>query len=148
MVKVFIYPATSLILSDLVSRYGHTPLSSAVAVRERTQTAGLESPPLQITPEEPKKGLRWAAVEVPAGVRGRMSLYGPQIEAAEAAIIINDADLSFGCMGCARTNELVKFLLRQKNIPKLDLNYPKNEEEGVKFVAAIKRFLDGLGGKQ
>jgi putative methanogenesis marker protein 5 len=148
MAKVFIYPATSLILSDLVARYGHTPLSSAVAIRERIQTSGLESPPLQITPEEPKKGLKWAAVEVPAGVRGRMSLYGPQIEACEAAIIINDADLAFGCMGCARTNELVKFLLRQKDIPKLDLFYPKSEEEGVKFVAAIKRFLDGLGGQK
>ena len=148
MVKVFIYPATSLILSDLVSRYGHTPLSSAVAIRERIQTAGLESPPLQITPEEPKKGLRWAAVEVPSGVRGRMALYGPQIEICEAAIIINDADLAFGCMGCARTNELVKFLLRQKEIPKLDLNYPKSEEEGVQFVAAIKRFLSGLGGEK
>lgn len=146
MAKVFIYPATSLILSDMVSRYGHTPLSSAIAVRERIQTPGLESPPLQITPDEPKKGLRWAAVEVPAGVRGRMSLYGPMIDACEAAIIINDADLSFGCMGCARTNELVKFLLRQKDIPKLDLNYPKSEEEGVRFVAAIRRFLDGLGG--
>jgi putative methanogenesis marker protein 5 len=148
MAKVFIYPATSLILSDLVSRYGHTPLSSAIAIRERIQTAGLESPPLQITPEEPKKGLRWAAVEVPAGVRGRMSLYGPMIEACEAAIIINDADLSFGCMGCARTNELIKFLVRQKEIPRLDLFYPKNEEEGVRFVAAIKRFLDGLGGAE
>jgi len=147
MVKVFIYPATSLILSDLVSRHGHTPLSSAIAVRERIQTAGLESPPLQITPEEPKKGLKWAAVEVPSGVRGRMALYGPMIEQADAAIIINDADLAFGCMGCARTNELIKFLLRQKNIPKLDLNYPKNEEEGVQFVAAIQRFLAGLGGK-
>ena len=133
MAKVFIYPATSLILSDLVARYGHTPLSSATAVRERIQTAGLESPPLQITPEEPKKGLKWAAVEVPAGVRGRMSLYGPMIEACEAAIIIN---------------ELIKFLIRQKDIPKLDLYYPKSEEEGVQFVAAIKRFLDGLGGKK
>jgi putative methanogenesis marker protein 5 len=148
MAKVFIYPATSLILSDLVSRHGHTPLSSAIAVRERIQTAGLESPPLQITPEEPKKGLKWAAVEVPAGVRGRMSLYGPMIEDAEAAIIINDADLAFGCMGCARTNELIKFLLRQKDIPKLDLNYPKNEEEGVQFVAAIRRFLNDMGGKK
>jgi putative methanogenesis marker protein 5 len=146
MVKVFIYPATSLILSDMVARYGHTPLSSAVAIRERVQTPGLESPPLQITPEEPKKGLKWAAVEVPAGVRGRMSLYGPMIEACEAAIIINDADFAFGCMGCARTNELIKFLLREKKIPKLDLNYPKNEEEGVQFVAAIKKFLDSLGG--
>jgi putative methanogenesis marker protein 5 len=148
MAKVFIYPATSLILSDLVARYGHTPLSSAVAIRERIQTSGLESPPLQITPEEPKKGLKWAAVEVPAGVRGRMSLYGPMIDTCEAAIIINDADLSFGCMGCARTNELIKFLVRQKDIPKLDLYYPKSEEEGVRFVAAIKRFLDGLGGKK
>jgi putative methanogenesis marker protein 5 len=146
MVKVFIYPATSLILSDMVSRFGHTPLSSAVAIRERIQTPGLESPPLQITPEEPKKGLKWAAVEVPSGVRGRMALYGPMIDACEAAIIINDADFAFGCMGCARTNELVKFLLREKDIPKLDLNYPKNEEEGVQFVAAIKKFLNGLGG--
>jgi putative methanogenesis marker protein 5 len=146
MVKVFIYPATSLILSDMVARYGHTPLSSAVAIRERIQTPGLESPPLQITPEEPKKGLKWAAVEVPSGVRGRMALYGPMIEACEAAIIINDADFSFGCMGCARTNELIKFLLREKPVPKLDLYYPKNDEEGVRFVAAIKKFLDSLGG--
>jgi putative methanogenesis marker protein 5 len=147
MAKIFIYPATSLILSDMVTRFGHTPLGSAVAIRERIQTPGLESVPLQITPEDPKKGLRWAAVEVPSGVRGRMSLYGPMIEECEAAIIINDADLAFGCMGCARTNELIKFLIRQKDIPKLDLNYPQNEEEGVKFVAAIKRFLSELGAK-
>ena len=146
MAKVFIYPSTSLILSDMVARFGHTPLSSAVAIRERVQTAGIESPPLQITPEEPKKGLRWAAVEVPSGVRGRMALYGPLIEECDAAIIISDADFAFGCMGCARTNELIKYLVRQKDIPKLDLNYPKDEEEGVRFVAAIKKFLNGLGG--
>jgi len=62
MAKVFLYPTTSLILSDLVARFGHKPLSAALQVRERIQTAGLESPPLQITPEEPKKGpggLQW-----------------------------------------------------------------------------------------
>ena len=148
MAKVFIYPATSLILSDLVERWGHTPLSSATAIRERIQTAGLESPPIQITPEEPKKGLRWAAVEVPAGVRGRMALYGPMIESCDAAIIVNDADLAFGCMGCARTNELIMFLLRSRKIPLLDLVYPKNEDEGIAFVAAIRKFLDDLGGKE
>ena len=148
MVKVFIYPATSLILSDMVARFGHTPLGSALAIRERVQTPGLESPPLQITPEDPKKGLRWAAVEVPSGVRGRMALYGPLIEQAEAAIIINDADLAFGCMGCARTNELIKFLLKRRNIPILELEYPKTDEEGEEFVAAIRKFLEGLGGKK
>jgi len=146
MVKVFIYPSTSIILADLVARYGHTPLSSAIAIREHIQTAGFESAPLQISPEDPKKGLRWAAVEVPSGVRGRMSLYGPMIEACEAAIIVDDADLAFGCMGCARTNELLMYLVRKKDIPRLDLLYPRNEEEGVRFVAAIRKFLQELGG--
>lgn len=146
MAKVFIYPTTSLILSDLVARYGHTPLSAAIAIRERIQTPGIESVPLQITPEEPKKGLKWAAVEVPSGVRGRMSLYGPLIESCDAAIVVNDADLAFGCMGCARTNELVKYLIYDRKVPRLDLIYPRSEEEGVRFVAAIKRFLEGLGG--
>jgi len=36
--------------------------------------------------------------------------------------------------------------VREKNVPRLDLDYPKSEEEGTRFVAAIKRFLDGLGG--
>lgn len=146
MAKVFIYPGTSLILSDLVSRFGHRPLGSALSVREKVQTAGLDSPPLQITPEDPKKGLRFAAVEVPSGVRGRMSLHGPQIEEAEAGIIILDADLAFGCMGCARTNELVRFLLHQRDIPILELTYPRSDEEGIRFVAAIRDFLSTLAG--
>jgi putative methanogenesis marker protein 5 len=146
MAKVFIYPATSLILSDLVARFGHTPLSAAMQIRERVQTAGLESPPLQITPEDPKKGLKYAAVEVPSGVRGRMALFGPMIEEADAAVIVNDADFSFGCMGCARTNELIAFLIRKKGIPVLDLVYPRTEDEGIEFVAAIRNFLTGLEG--
>jgi putative methanogenesis marker protein 5 len=146
MAKVFIYPATSLILSDLVARFGHQPLSAALQIRERIQTPGLESPPLQITPEDPKIGLKWAAVEVPSGVRGRMALYGPMIEEAEAAIIIHDADFSFGCMGCARTNELIQFLIRKRGIPVLDLRYPRTDEEGIEFVAAIRQFLTELPG--
>jgi len=144
MAKVFIYPATSLILSDLVARFGHKPLGAALGIRERIQTAGVDSPPLQITPEEPKRGLKYAAVEVPSGVRGRMAIYGPLIEEAEAAVIVTDADLAFGCMGCARTDELILFSLRQKGMPILELKYPTTEEEGIQFVAAIRKFLAGL----
>jgi putative methanogenesis marker protein 5 len=144
MAKVFIYPATSLMLSDLVARYGHTPLGSAVSIREHIQIPGFDSPPLQMTSEDPQKGLKWAAVEVPSGIRGRMSLYGPLVEEAEAAIIIDEPELSFGCMGCARTNELLCFMLREKDIPRLELRYPASREEGVTFVAQIKKFLDDL----
>ncbi len=146
MAEVFIYPATSLILSDLVARFGHKPLGTALSVRERTQTAGLDSPPLQMTPDDAKKGLRWAAVEVPSGVRGRMSLFGPLIDKAEAAIIVRNPDFAFGCMGCARTDELVEFLVKQKKIPILELDYPADEEEGIIFVRRVKEFLTGLGG--
>jgi len=144
MAKVFIYPATSLMLSDLVARFGHTPLGSAVSIREHIQSPGFDSPPIQITSEDPQKGLKWAAVEVPSGIRGRMSLYGPLVEEAEAAIIIEDPNLSFGCMGCARTNELLAFMLREKDMPRLELRYPQSKEEGVIFVAKIKQFLNDL----
>ena len=32
-------------------------------------------------------------------------------------------------------------------MPKLELEYPKNEDEGTQFVAALKRFLSDLGEK-
>lgn len=144
MVKVFIYPTTSLILSDMVARWGHEPLGAAISIREKIQTPGFDSPPLQMTPEDPKRGLKYAAVEVPSGVRGRMALVGPLIEAAAAAIIINEVDFAFGCMGCARTNELVQYLIRKRGIPTLELTYPQSEEEGIEFVAAIRTFLGAL----
>jgi putative methanogenesis marker protein 5 len=99
---------------------------------------------LNVTPEEPKKGLRYAAVDVPSGVRGRMSLIGPIIEEAEAAIIVQEAGVLTGCAGCSRTNELVRLLIRTKGIPVLDLAYPTNDAEARVFVQKIKAFLEGL----
>ncbi|NPE30554.1 methanogenesis marker 5 protein [Methanococcoides sp. SA1] len=144
MAKVIIYPTNSLILSDMVERFGHEPLAMMEKIKEIINTVGVDSPPLNITPEGPKQGLKYAAVEVPAGVRGRMSLIGPMIDLAEAGIIVGDASISFGCMGCARTNELTKFLIRGKDIPILEIQYPHTEEEGKDFVYKIAGFLKSL----
>lgn len=73
-----------------------------------------------------------------------MALVGPQIDEAEAAIIVLDSSSAFGCMGCARTNELTKFLARQKDIPRLEVKYPRTEEEGKYFVYQIAEFLKSL----
>jgi putative methanogenesis marker protein 5 len=143
--KIFIFPANSLILSDLVERFGHQPLVIMKEIRKRVTDPGLDSPPLNMTPDEAKKGLKYAAIEIPSGVRGRMSLMDPLVEQAEAAIIVEDADYMFGCMGCARTNELVKYVVRSKGIPILELKYPKNENEAKNFVLFVKEFLDKLG---
>ncbi len=142
--KVFIYPTNSLILSDLVERFGHEPLAVMQEIGKKVRTQSLDSPPMNITPEDPKLGLKYAAVEVPSGVRGRMSLFDPLISNAEAAIIVRDPVVSFGCMGCARTNELVNFLIRAKKIPLLELDYPATEDEAKEFVYKISQFLKNL----
>jgi putative methanogenesis marker protein 5 len=145
--KIFLYPPNSLILADLVERFGHEPLTLMSEVRRKVTTPGLDSPPLNMTPEDPKKGLKYAAIEIPSGVRGRMALMDPLIEQAEAAIIVHDAEYLFGCMGCARTNELLKYVIRKKGVPVLELQYPKSENEAKNFVLFIKEFLDGLKTK-
>jgi putative methanogenesis marker protein 5 len=144
MAKVIVYPPTSMILFDLVERMGHKALVVSESVRTHVTEKKIDSPPLNITPEEPKKGLRYAAVDVPSGVRGRMALIGPIIEEAEAAIIVEDPGWLTGCAGCSRTNELVRLLIRTKGIPVLDLSYPTNDAEAKVFVHNIRNFLEGL----
>jgi putative methanogenesis marker protein 5 len=144
MAKVIVYPPTSMILSDLVERMGHKALVVPEAVRKLATANDIQSPPLNVTPEEPKKGLRYAAVDVPSGIRGRMALIGPLIEEAEAAIIAEDPGWLTGCAGCNRTNELVRLLIRTKGIPILDLSYPTDDAEARVFVQKIRTFLEGL----
>ena len=144
LAKVFIYPLNSLILADLVERFGHKPLTMMSQIREKVTSLSLDSPPVNITPEDPKLGLKYAAIEVPAGVRGRMALVGPLIEQTEAAIIVENPPTNFGCVGCNRTNELVKYLIRSKGIPVLEVKYPESDEEARDFVNKIAVFLESL----
>lgn len=144
MVKVAIYPPNSLILADLIERKGHTALALQKEVRKKVVDPEIDSPPMNITEDDPIKGLKYAAIEVPSGVRGRMSIIGPMIDEAEAAIIVDDAPFGFGCVGCARTNELSTFLLRNRDIPTLELNYPSSRDETMDMVNKINDFLDSL----
>ncbi len=142
--KVFIIPPNSLILFDLVERFGHQPLSIMGALREKVTNPEIESPPLNVTPEDVKKGLKYAGIEVPSGVRGRLAVWGPLVDEAEAAIIMVDMPYSFGCVGCHRTNLMLRYLIQKKKIPTIEVHYPKDEEEAKIMVTRIKDFLEGL----
>jgi putative methanogenesis marker protein 5 len=142
--KVFIVPPNSLILFDLVERYGHEPLSLMGAIHERIMRPEIESPPVNVTPEDVKKGLKYAGIEVPSGIRGRLAVWGPLVDQAEAAIIMDDAPFEFGCVGCHRTDEMVRFLIKKRKIPYLVVRYPTDEDEAKILVAKIKAFLEGL----
>ncbi len=145
--KIAIFPPNSLILADLVERKGHESLSLQKEIRKKVTDPEIDSPPFNITEEEPIKGLKYAAIEVPSGVRGRMAIFGPLIDEADAAIIMEEAPYGFGCVGCARTNELSMFYLRKRNIPILELQYPTSKDEAVEMVNTINTFLDELEEK-
>lgn len=68
--KVFIVPPNSLILFDLVERYGHEPLSLMGAIHERVVNPEVESPPMNVTPDDVKKGSSTRASRCPPGYAG------------------------------------------------------------------------------
>ncbi len=142
--KIFIDPPNSMILFDLVERFGHEPLSSMALIQEKVDNIEVDMPPMNVTLDDVVKGLKYAGVEVPSGIRGRMAVWGPMIENSDAAIIIENPPFSFGCVGCDRSNELAKYLVKRRGIPTLTVEYPTNEEEAKTMVGKIKDFLGGL----
>ncbi|MDR1954886.1 MAG: methanogenesis marker 5 protein [Candidatus Methanoplasma sp.] len=142
--KVFIDPPNSLILFDLVERFGHEPLGAMAVIQERIDQAELDMPPMNVTLDDVVRGLKYAGVEVPSGIRGRLALWGPLIDEADAAVTMLDPPFNFGCVGCERSNEMVKYLIRRRGIPYLMVKYPENEEEAGSTVGQIKAFLEGL----
>jgi len=146
--KVFIDPPNSMILFDLVERFGHEPLSSMEKIQDRLDVEEIDMPPMNVTLDDVISGLKYAGVEVPSGIRGRLALWGPNIEAADVAIIIEDAPFAFGCVGCDRTNSIVKYMIARKKIPVLTVKYPENEKEAKAMVVQIKEFLEKNDGRK
>ena len=142
--KIFIDPPNSLVLFDLVERFGHEPLSTMAAIQERVDNLEVDLPPMNVTLDDVVKGLKYAGIEVPSGVRGRLALWGPLIEQADAAIVMEDCPYSFGCVGCERSNHMIKYLVHRKGIPVLNVKYPETDEDAVNFVAQAKEWMEGL----
>jgi putative methanogenesis marker protein 5 len=142
--KVFIDPPNSLILFDLVERSGHEPLSTMAMIQDMIDKTEIDMPPMNVSVEDVMKGLKYAGIEVPSGVRGRLAVWGPMIEQAEAAVIMEDCPYAFGCVGCHRTTLMVRYLLKRRNIPILNVDYPEDEDGGRDLVVRIREFLEGL----
>ena len=144
ILKIFISPTNSLILYDLVKKSGHEPLAIMGAIGNKVKDPEIDSPPRNITSADVREGLGYCAVEVPSGIRGRLSILGNLIKEADGAIIVDDPDFEFGCQGCARTNEFIKYLIYEREIPYITLNYPRSKDEAKEFVNTIMGFLKKL----
>lgn len=95
---------------------------------------------------EPRLGLRYVPVEVPSGVRGRLAVIGRLIEQADAAIIMEDAEFGFGCGGCARTNEVVPYIVSIQGVPYIKVKRPSDYEATKSLVIEIRDFLAKVEG--
>jgi putative methanogenesis marker protein 5 len=50
---------------------------------------------------------------------------------------MEDAPYGFGCIGCARTNELSNVLPAQERFPVLEIHYPETREETLEVINKI-----------
>ena len=141
--KVLVYPPNSMILADLVERGGHEPVVLMKEIGEHVRDAEIDAPPLNVTEEDLKRALRYVSVEEPAGLKGRIGLLAPLLEAAEASIILRDAPPTFGCMGCAVADEFFKYLIRRREIPTLEVAY-EGGEKVEEMVSEVMTFLEQL----
>ncbi len=142
--KVLIYPPNSLILADLVERVGHEAIVLMKEVAKKVRDPELDSPPMNITEADLKRSLKYLSVEEPSGVRGRVGLMIPLLDEAEAAIIVENPDPSFGCMACDVANDYIEYMIRSKGVPTLTVPYPYDEDTARVLVQNITVFLKSL----
>ncbi|OWT33214.1 hypothetical protein BGI41_03560 [Methanobrevibacter sp. 87.7] len=101
------------------------------------------------------KGIKYTGIEAPSAVQGRMSIFGPIIEESEAAIILRNGKpnhlynalnelILFGSNGCNNTLNIIIYLLREKKIPILELEYPETKNDIINLIDEINNFLKYL----
>lgn len=170
--KIAVIPDAAMIVVNMINKYGHEYLSSTNLSTEKLRQKDPydeapfdESlPPFNMTGKNPLIGNKYTSNETPSGLRGRMSLFDNIIQNSDAAIIIGNPPLKyshmydtlnelilFGCVSCGNLDRLVVHLLKQKNMPILELAYPTTQKDLEKFIQRIKEFLlklDDIQGKK
>ncbi len=135
------FPFNSLILSDMVLRRGHKPLTSMDCIAERVRGKGLSKPPFNINDEDLTTSLTFVPADMPAGAKGRIALLMPLVREAEAAVVIDDAEASFGPSGCLRANMALLHELKKRGVPILRVEEPKSREKAARLLKKMDAFL-------
>ncbi len=141
--RVIVHPINSLILADLIERSGHHPLTMMTEIAKLVRDPEIDAPPRNITTEYVVRGLKYASIEMPSGIRGRLGVWDELIQKAEAGLIA-EYEYAFGCAGCTH-NDMLIYLIKQRGIPFIKLNLPRTQEEARKFLNGVFGFLSGLG---
>lgn len=159
--KVAVFPDSAMIIINQINKSKHEVLSNYDKLyhedKEKLSKKGQDyenNINSNIENLNLIKGIKYTGIEAPSAVQGRMSIFGPIIEEAEAAIILRNGKnhlynelnelILFGSNGCNNTLNIIIYLLREKNIPILELKYPETRNDIINLIGEINNFLDYL----
>lgn len=163
--KIAVIPDGAMMIIHLVTKNGHEYLSSTNLSEEKLRKkdpyddsfCDYDAPPFSMKDHERLTGNKYASCETPSGLRGRMSMFDFIIRDADAAIIMGPRPkgykhmynhlnelILFSCVGCYNHYKLLIQLIKQKEIPILELAYPDNREKIICMIDRINDFLQGL----
>lgn len=164
--KVALLPEGGVLLTNLIFKNGHTPLQmtnmSPEKAREKDpyddSVIDYDAPPYNLNGSLVQEGNKYVGNEVPSGIKGRLTLADHIIQEVEAVIILgrapknrtrmydrlNSAILLYGGVGSGNFPKFLLYLLRKKNVPRLEMAYPTNREELIKLFERTNDFLQNL----
>ena len=163
--KIAVIPDGAIMIVHLITKNDHEYLSSTNLSEEKLRNkdpyddsvCDYDAPPFSLKDYERLSGNNYASCETPSGLRSRASMFGSIIQNADAAIImgipsknykpmyntLNELIL-FNCVGCYNHYKLMIYLIKQKNIPILELAYPESRDSIIVMIERINNFLQML----
>ncbi len=163
--KIAVLPDAAMLFVHLITKNGHEYLSSTNICEDELiskDSSGSDDnfdyskPPFNMDGYTKLSGLNYVSSELPSGVVGRLSLSDNIIQNAEAAIILNEDSVCehmydtlnelilFGCISCKNHYEVVKFELKSRNIPILELDFPTSRDDLIEIINKTNKFLQDL----
>lgn len=164
--KVALIPEGGVLLTNLIFKNGHTPLQmydmSPEKAKEKDpyddELIDHDSALYNLNGSLVQEGNKYVSNEVPSGIRGRLTLADHIIRDAEAAIILgrapknrtrmynrlNSTILFYGGVGEGNFPKFLLYLIRKKDIPRLEMAYPTNRDELIKIFDRTNTFLQNL----
>jgi len=164
--KIALIPEGGVLLTNLIYKNGHTPLQmtnmSPEKAREKDpyddEVIDYNAPPYTLNGSLVQEGNKYVSNEVPSGIKGRLTLADHIVQEAEAAIILgrapknrtrmydrlNSTILLYGGVGSGNFPKFLLYLLRKKNIPRLEMAYPTNRDELIKIFERTNTFLQNV----
>lgn len=164
--KIALIPEGGVLITNLIYKNGHTPLQmynmSPEKAKEKDpyddEVIDHDSPLYKLNGMLVQKGNKYVGNEVPSGIKGRLTLADHIIQEAEAVIVLgrapkdrvrmydhlNSTILFYGGVGTGNFPKFLLYMLRKKNIPRLEMAYPRNRDELIKIFERTNNFLQNV----